>query len=602
MPNVVVSPTTRRPSHDVGLFEGLEGIGLIFRDGPQVLQEIPISENARAWSREQKSWFSGQGRLRYEDDPNGYYDAYACWTMTDGKLFPMLQWKWGKGFRSADYSMPGDADYQVIDRYISIAFTASASYNLKQVLLWLDWEGSPGTLAYSLHDNNAGVPGTSLKSGTIATTAATRYGPTVLSFSSVQAVTASTIYHIKIYQAGTADHHWKVAVDVDGAGSKTSTNDTDWSAAAYSLYYRATDTDTKRQLRLFDFKEATYAVSINDDATASTLYINGDRFKATSATSTTVVDTSSGVSTGWTADQWIGAYVRIIRGTGKGQVRQITDNDTTSLTVAAWDKQPDTTSECVIYSTPIWQAITSGLGVVTDDPAVTGDVVYFPQGTTAIRKMQVDYTNALQHAFADDSTNTADLLVLSYNQDAGPEIIKASREASTIAHAPEVDYATALTFSTDLPVGFPTSDITKLLSGHDRVIFKEDSFWVLTDGYTLIYQNSGMETAKDPSNGVAAMFVNSELWWGWSHSIQRLLADDITDMLLYRTGTQGLKRPGIPKDCVAGVGWKFFAIDGEENGVSSVICWNGYGWSEIFRSWGTASFRNEFLLPSSETT
>src|SRR3990167_6600080 len=564
MPNVVVSPTTRRPSHDVGLFEGLEGIGLIFRDGPQVLQEIPISENARAWSREQKSWFSGQGRLRYEDDPNGYYDAYACWTMTDGKLFPMLQWKWGKGFRSADYSMPGDADYQVIDRYISIAFTASASYNLKQVLLWLDWEGSPGTLAYSLHDNNAGVPGTSLKSGTIATTAATRYGPTVLSFSSVQAVTASTIYHIKIYQAGTADHHWKVAVDVDGAGSKTSTNDTDWSAAAYSLYYRVADTDTKRQLKLFDFREATYAVSINDDVTASVLYINGDRFKATSATSASVTDTSSGVSTGWATDQWAGAYLRIIKGTGKGQIKLIASNTSTAITLSgSFEKTPSTDSECVIYSTPIWQAITSGMGVVTDDPVVTGDVVYFPQGTTTIRKMQLDYTNALQHAFANDGTNTADLMVVSQNQDAGPEIIKANREASTIAHAPETTYALALAFSADIKVGFPTSNITKLLSGHDRVIFKEDAFWSLTDAYTLIYQNSGMETAKDPANGLAAMFVNSELWWSWSHSIQRLLADDITDMLLYRTGTQGLKRPGTPSDCVSAVGWKFFAIDGK---------------------------------------
>ena len=245
------------------------------------------------------------GRLRFSDDPDGYSDAYGMWTMTDGKLFPMLQWKHGKGFRSADFSMPGDVSFQKVDTYISIALTASASYNADKLLLWLDWAGTPTDLAYSLHANNGGNPAdASLKSGTLAVGSATRYGPTELDWTTTQALTASTVYHLKIYNAGSANNYWKVAVDADGAGSKTSADGTtSWTAAAYSMYYRVVDADIKRQLVPFKFAGSLYAVSINDDFSTSVLYINGDRFKATGSTSTSVTNDSSGVSTSWTNDQ-----------------------------------------------------------------------------------------------------------------------------------------------------------------------------------------------------------------------------------------------------------------------------------------------------------
>lgn len=67
---------------------------------------------------------------------------------------------------------------------------------------------------------------------------------------------------------------------------------------------------------------------------------------ATSATATTIVN--SGKS--WTADQWINYQVRIVSGLGAGQIRKITDNDGTSLTVSGWTTQPDSTSVYIIES------------------------------------------------------------------------------------------------------------------------------------------------------------------------------------------------------------------------------------------------------------
>ena len=65
---------------------------------------------------------------------------------------------------------------------------------------------------------------------------------------------------------------------------------------------------------------------------------------ATSATGTTLVN--SGKS--WTASQWINAQVRITGGTGAGQVRVITANTGTTLTVATWTVTPDATSTYTI--------------------------------------------------------------------------------------------------------------------------------------------------------------------------------------------------------------------------------------------------------------
>lgn len=65
---------------------------------------------------------------------------------------------------------------------------------------------------------------------------------------------------------------------------------------------------------------------------------------ATSATTTTIVQTGKT----WTASQWVNFQVRITGGTGAGQIRTITANDATSLTVATWTTTPDATSTYAI--------------------------------------------------------------------------------------------------------------------------------------------------------------------------------------------------------------------------------------------------------------
>lgn len=65
---------------------------------------------------------------------------------------------------------------------------------------------------------------------------------------------------------------------------------------------------------------------------------------ASSATATTLVRSAAT----WTVSQWVNFQIRITGGTGAGQVRSITANDATSVTVTTWTTTPDATSTFVI--------------------------------------------------------------------------------------------------------------------------------------------------------------------------------------------------------------------------------------------------------------
>lgn len=65
---------------------------------------------------------------------------------------------------------------------------------------------------------------------------------------------------------------------------------------------------------------------------------------ATSATATTLVNSAKS----WTTNQWTNFQVRITSGTGIGQIRVISSNTGTTLTVPTWTVTPDSTSTYVI--------------------------------------------------------------------------------------------------------------------------------------------------------------------------------------------------------------------------------------------------------------
>ncbi|NDC94971.1 hypothetical protein EBZ38_09610 [bacterium] len=75
--------------------------------------------------------------------------------------------------------------------------------------------------------------------------------------------------------------------------------------------------------------------------------VSVDSGVATSATATTLVDSAKA----WTVNGYANYFVRILRGTGAGQIRKITSNTATALTVPTWTITPDATSVYAIDQT-----------------------------------------------------------------------------------------------------------------------------------------------------------------------------------------------------------------------------------------------------------
>lgn len=110
--------------------------------------------------------------------------------------------------------------------------------------------------------------------------------------------------------------------------------------------------------RFYDYATNTWNSAAQNPANGSAdgrlvvpgTYYDGSSFEyfasgtATGGTGTTLQNSGKA----WTTSQWINYQVIITGGTGAGQVRTITANDATSITVATWGTNPSTDSTYVI--------------------------------------------------------------------------------------------------------------------------------------------------------------------------------------------------------------------------------------------------------------
>lgn len=604
---VTVYPGAPEPTHDISLSVDEETIGLIYSQGVQMLQEIPISEPSRPFTISQKSWHGGRGRLRYQDDPTGFYDNQTLWSMTEGKVFQSPLWRFAKGIRSADTYLP-DATYGVTwkkligTQYISNSFSASASYSADDIYLWIRRVGTPATLTVRLASNSAGDPGSTLKEVTL-TTIGSSSDPcppaeyTRFHFSSSQSLTVSTTYHVYLFSSSTdnENNHWEVGVNDSVSGSKTSTNGSTWTSASYSMYYRVTDAISKRKWYFFFLENGLYACAKYRDFTSSVLYMNGDRFKATAATSTTLTDSGSGIGSAWATDKWAGARVRSYAGGADGESQQIISNTNTVLTTGTWEGNTGTSTQATIYSTDWWTAVGStGLGKVVGQPEVAAQKVYFPQGgSNNIRRMAVDYTQANYHNFADDGTNKATHLKAFVDTN-GVTMWKTVARQNTVTSANVPSTWTNLTFSTTAKsVGESDYNITNFHTADALYIFKEDSLWRLENGVPRRVRVN-FEQMIDPNNGQTAANSNGAIWTSWGDSVVRVIGSEVSDMLNYRAGSIGIpdNRMGTISCILSVLGWIFVAI--QSSRYSSIMAWNGFGWLELFRGADTMRITSMF--------
>lgn len=114
-------------------------------------------------------------------------------------------------------------------------------------------------------------------------------------------------------------------------------------AGSFKVYDLATNTFTTLINAGLPATIGTDGVLVATPSWLDSTYLQFATGTATSGTATTLVNSAKT----WTASQWINYQIRIVSGTGAGQIRTITANDTTSVTVATWTTTPDATS---VYS------------------------------------------------------------------------------------------------------------------------------------------------------------------------------------------------------------------------------------------------------------
>lgn len=617
-------------SHEVSISAKGKTYGLRLRKGIKGIQEVISSQDVPITKLEQNSWHLGMNAESWVPKQYAFAASMNAWSTTPEKFHATPQFFWAKGLRDADFHMPGNVTWKPLFgtgspsyRCLAVTFVSSSIGGVSYAAAhgWMLIRKGvkagavgavPGDLTFELRDSTGSVLKTKTVSGTDIPDVVSVYWDFV--FSSSQTMTHGNTYSVVIYGASgdTANNCWEVACDTSVAGTAAATPSTTWASWAvttYSPYYRVTDADTARTFEQFIWDKALYLVSINDDRSTSKLFINGVRGKATSGSTTTLADTGHGTygATAWPTDRFAGCYLHAIRGTGKGQIVQITSNTGTTFSFSAVTIAFDNTTEYVVYGCDWFVEIgTTGLGTVTGKPAIANGIVYFPQGdSTDIRIMHMDYTDADDHAFDVEETkhNRATFLAEGFDISDGPVLWRANLAATasgspngiavSVGRAPTspagvpVPFGTDLTFRISTMTGDNTSMINKIFGHTNKLyVFKEDTLF-LVDKDSPVQIKTGLEPSPSIRSGSAVCVGSDTQLYAWLWNDVWIVSSGG----VYPTGlnsNRGIpsERSGYVASLAPALGWIFAGMDAESSRTSAIYKYSidSRTWCENFRA------------------
>ena len=206
-------------------------------------------------------------------------------------------------------------------------------------------------------------------------------------------LTEGNEYFVRIHSTeGTADDYWEVGCSSEFLGTSfKSSNGTTYTNADFEVLYRVSEPQTDQRCKFFTYEQLQFAVRQQGENGTPTLLMNGDIGKPTGVSSYTITDTGKT----WTTNQWKGARIGIVYGTGAHSHvecwKTILSNTSNTITIDGnWTVIPDTGSVYIINDTPVWTEVTGhGLTAHVTDIHVIKGVVYFAQGDyVAVRKMR----------------------------------------------------------------------------------------------------------------------------------------------------------------------------------------------------------------------
>ncbi len=590
----------------------------------------------------QNSFHAGRGADRFTPDSYSFYESLNGWSTTPGKYHATLMPRASLGlFTSTGNTAMPEANGVTwkplvgASRIVARAVGFGGSFTVEKISMFLRKRvpagtvGAPNTLTMQFCSDTAGNPGAVLYTATLTAADILDVTTQFYTFSVSIPVTAATFW-IKLI-GGTGDKNnacWEVGVDTTSSAAKRFSGTT-WNAITWAPYFKLDANVPKFQFKFFLLDGALYALGLHDNgATATPVYINGTRGRATGVqSSTTLQDTAHGAygATAYPTNRFQACIIRIIRGTGQGQVRGISSNTGDTFTVSpAWDITPVAgDSEYVVYSSNYFFPLTPSVSMLAvGAPRIQNSIVYFPHGdATNLRKMRVDYTATQVHAWAIESTNNNKAYYLETGYDTAkgePNLWRANvRDAAgtpagksmSVSRSSTAPAGVALPFATDLTFGAPilVGDNSNLIT---RIIEHEGALYILKEDGLFIAQNDrvvrvkmGTETAPDPDNGRAACVAGDKnLYVSWRSDVYI-----ITGGGAYSTGLKNNlpdRNAGVVYSLHSAEGWIFAAVNGGTDSYSSIFKYSidTRSWSEHWRApMKGQRIRNIQWQPSPET-
>jgi hypothetical protein len=138
-----------------------------------------------------------------------------------------------------------------------------------------------------------------------------------------------------------------------------------------------------------------------------------------------------------------------------------------------------------------------------------------------------------------------------------------------------------------IPVGDSSDPITGLERYGDPEtlwVMKQGSVWEVNNDIPVAIPLREMQAVKNSDNGRAHLVHDVYLYFSLLHGIERYFRQNVDDVGPNRDAGLPSNRQGIISHMVGYPGKIFAAIDGGASNYSSVLCYDGVGWHEVYRA------------------
>ena len=351
------------------------------------------SDLQRPWiSIPQEDWGGGRGNFTFTKDTTRYYDGKRAQAAFNEVIFnaPLDYYSSDMG-RCVATNCPGSLYWENVygsRRYIAVKFIPTSEGRVGEIYIHLRRRGTPEyPLKVQLCD---GLDNPTVLASHEYTTA--EITDTLAEFKKftldLVTLTLNQPYYIIVScEYGSNTDYWQVGCKLmTGTNTMISSTGSAYAPAPFEMYYRVANAQGDWRSKFFTYEQLIFFVrhSAGENGTPN-LWMNGDIGKISSATSTTITDSSKT----WTVDQWAGARIGLVYREGSQEHcnvwRTIVSNTSDTITIdSELTITPSADCEYIINDTPHMKSIPGhGLTSHVTDVHVINGVVYFAQGDYA---------------------------------------------------------------------------------------------------------------------------------------------------------------------------------------------------------------------------